>query len=184
MSASIGVQFSSHELEQDLLKHISSNPGIRYRQLLRLTSSSNGKLSYHLAELEDSRRIVIDRKRGVTRYYPLQISDEISKVIGYIRNSVPRKIISLLIKSNGCTLSEISAFTMKAPSTTSWHLQRLIKAGIVRKDLFNEIHGTNYKSRFYHISDKELVENVLTNYIESPLDRAVNDYSDLIDEFR
>lgn len=89
-----------------------------------------------------------------------------------------------MIKSNGCTLSEISAFTMKAPSTTSWHLQRLIKAGIVRKDSLNEFHGTNYKSRFYHLSDKALVENVLTNYIESPLDRVVNDYSDLIDELR
>ena len=184
MTASLGLQFSSHELEQNLLEHISKNPGIRYRQLLRLTSSSNGKLSYHLAELERSRRIVVDRKRGVTRYYPLQISDEILKIIGCIRNSVPKQIISLLIKTNGCTLSEISAFTTKAPSTTSWHLQRLIKAGIVRKDSLNEIHGINYKCRFYQISDKKLVETVLTNYIENALDTTVNDYSDLIDELR
>jgi len=45
---------------------IERNPGVRYRELLRLTNSSNGVLSYHLAELADSKNIRIDRKRGVT----------------------------------------------------------------------------------------------------------------------
>jgi predicted transcriptional regulator len=178
------IHANSHKLEQNLLEYIDRNPGIRYRQLLRLTDSSNGVLSYHLAELEGSTRIKVDRKRGVTRYYPLYISTEISKIIGHIRNSVSRQIISLLVQNNGCTLGEIAACTMKAPSTVSWHLQRLINAGIVKKNSVGKSDGFIYKSSSFHVSDKVLIENVLSNYLESPLDRIVNDYSELIDELR
>jgi predicted transcriptional regulator len=35
-----------------LLNHIEQAPGIRYRELLRLTGFVNGVLTYHLAALE------------------------------------------------------------------------------------------------------------------------------------
>lgn len=184
LMASAEVRYGLHKLEQDLLKSIDQNPGIRYRELLRLTNSSNGMLSYHLAELEESKRVKVDRKSGVTRYYPVYISQEVSKIIGHIKNPVSKQIMSLLLKNNECTLSEITAFTMKAPSTVSWHLQRLIIAGIVRKKSVNVSDGIIYKSRFYHISDKRLIENIISKYIESSLDKVVNGYSDLIDELR
>ena len=37
-----------------LLRHIEENPGIRYRELLRMTGLANGVLTYHLAALEKS----------------------------------------------------------------------------------------------------------------------------------
>ena len=40
-----------------LLEHIEKTPGIRYRELLRLTGLINGVLSYHLAVLERSKTI-------------------------------------------------------------------------------------------------------------------------------
>jgi predicted transcriptional regulator len=159
-----------------LLDNIDKNPGIRYRQLLRLTGSSNGVLSYHLAELERSRYIKVDRKRGVTRYYPFHISAEISKIIGHVRNSVSKQIISILLRKNGCTLGEMAVITKKAPSTVSWHLQRMIKAEIIRKV------SVGCKFSTYRVLDGKLVEKVLSSYLGSPVDRAVNDYSDLIDE--
>jgi predicted transcriptional regulator len=36
-----------------LMKHIEQTPGIRYRELLRLTGFVNGVLSYHLTALEE-----------------------------------------------------------------------------------------------------------------------------------
>jgi predicted transcriptional regulator len=172
------------QLDQNLLNYIDKDPGIRYRQLLRLTGLSNGVLSYHLAELEESKCIKVDRRSRVTRYYPLHISAEISKIIGYIRNSVSRQIVSILCQNNGCTLGEITAFTNKAPSTVSWHLQRLVSAGIVSKASVRKLDGLFYKSSIYHVYDRELTERVLKKYRESPVDRAVNNYSDLIDELR
>ncbi len=58
-----------------ILKQIDKNPGIRYRELLRLTGLTNGGLEYHLKILERSHKVKVDRHDGRrTRYYPLNIS--------------------------------------------------------------------------------------------------------------
>ena len=41
-------QLQNDGIEDTLLKHIEDYPGLRYRQLLRLTNIVNGVLSYHL----------------------------------------------------------------------------------------------------------------------------------------
>jgi predicted transcriptional regulator len=53
-----------------LLKHIEQTPGIRYRELLRLTGLVNGVLTYHLAALERANVIKVNRESRMTRYYP------------------------------------------------------------------------------------------------------------------
>jgi hypothetical protein len=85
-------------------------------------------------------------------------------------------MISMLLQNDGCTLREIAAVTKKAPSTISWHLQRMINAEIVRKV------SVGCKCSSYLVSNRELVAKVLSDFLESPIDKAVNDYSDLIDE--
>ena len=125
---------------------------------------------------------MVDRKKGMTRYFSTDISVENSKIIGFIRNTVSRQIIVLLLKNDGCILSEISAFTMKAPSTISWHLQRLISGGIVKKKSVKMTEGTFHYCRCYSISDRIIIEKVISSYKENSLDHLVNDYSDLIDK--
>ena len=127
---------SLHKLQQNLMNIIERNPGVRYRELLRLTNSSNGVQSYHLAELADSKIIRVDRKRGVTRYYPIHISTEVSKIISHIKNPVSRHTLQLLVERGSCTLSEVATLTNKAPSTISWYLQRLLKAEIVKRNQY------------------------------------------------
>ncbi|MGA8564451.1 MAG: winged helix-turn-helix transcriptional regulator [Nitrososphaeraceae archaeon] len=172
---------SLHKHQQNLMNIIERNPGVRYRELLRLTNSSNGVLSYHLAELADSKIIRVDRKRGVTRYYPIHISTEVSKIISHIKNPVSRHILQLLVERGSCTLSEIATLTNKAPSTISWYLQRLLKAEIVKRKPIC-LEGIFYKSRFYSVVDKTLVIDVLSKYIERSLDKVVNNYSEIIDD--
>ena len=60
----------SNYIETKLLHFISENPGIRYRELLRLSNLSNGVLAYHLSLLEKSDRIQVDRNENkkMTRY--------------------------------------------------------------------------------------------------------------------
>ena len=170
-----------HKLQQNLVKLIDRNPGIRYRELLRLTNSSNGVLSYHLAELMCSKYIKVDRKKGVTRYYPIRISSAVSKIIGHIKNPVSRYILLLLVEKGPSTLSEIAALTNKAPSTISWYLQRLLKAELVnRKPMGSD--GVICKSKFYDVLDKTLVADVLSKYVENPIDQMINNYSEIIDE--
>ena len=170
-----------HKHQENLITIIEKNPGIRYRELLRLTNLSNGVLTYHLAELAGSNIINVDRRRGVTRYYSVQISSEESRVISHIRNVISRKILLLIIERGSCTLSEIAVLTNKAPSTISWYLQRLLDANIIKKKSTSS-DGVYYKSRFYEVVNKILVLDMLTKYVESPFEKVVSNYSEIVEE--
>ena len=172
---------SLHKHQQNLINIIEKNPGIRYRELLRLTNLSNGVLTYHLTELAGSNMINVERRRGVTRYYSVQISSEESRVISHIRNVISRKILLLMIERGSCTLSEIAVLTNKAPSTISWYLQRLLDANIIKKKSTSS-DGVYYKSRFYEVVNKILVLDMLSKYIESPFEKVVSNYSEIVEE--
>ncbi|MFL6455044.1 MAG: winged helix-turn-helix transcriptional regulator, partial [Nitrososphaeraceae archaeon] len=83
-------------VKHSILKSIYENPGIRYREILKLTGLSNGVLEYHLKILEGCYKIIsVDRhKSKITRYYPLYFepSDE-SEVLDYTRNDTTKKRI-------------------------------------------------------------------------------------------
>jgi len=172
---------SLHKHQQNLMNIIERNPGLRYRELLRLTNLSNGVLTYHLTELAGSNFIKVDRRRGVTRYYSFQISSEITRIISHIRNPVSRNILLLLVERDSCTLSEIATLINKAPSTVSWYLQRLLNANIVKRRPIS-LDGISYKSKFYDVVDKILVLRVISKYVESPLDDVVNNYLEMVEE--
>ena len=42
-----------------IIDYITKNPGIRYRELLRLTGFSNGSLAHHLSVLEETKAIQV-----------------------------------------------------------------------------------------------------------------------------
>ena len=71
---------------------------------------------------------------------------------------------------------------LRGASTVSWHLQRLIDAGIVKKSNGGVSDYRHYPSRYYYVQDKTTIEDILSKYVESPLDKIVSDYSDLMDE--
>ena len=81
-----------------ILKQIDKSPGIRYRELLRLTGLTNGGLEYHLKILEKSHKVKVDRHDGRrTRYYPLNISSNESHILGCVRNNVARQIVNFIL---------------------------------------------------------------------------------------
>ena len=79
-----------------ILKCIYDNPGIRYREILKLTGLSNGVLEYHLKILEGGYKIInVDRhKSKITRYYPLYFEPSYeSEVLCHIRNDTTVNIV-------------------------------------------------------------------------------------------
>ena len=131
-----------------LLTHINNTPGIRYRELLRLTGLSNGALAYHLSGLEKSSQIRVDRQKEnrTTRHYSISIPRQESDILRQLRNDVARQIIKLILEHDSCTFNEIAEQLHKASSTTSWHLKRLKEAGII---------SVKYVGGFPSISDHE-----------------------------
>jgi predicted transcriptional regulator len=116
-----------------IIDYITRNPGIRYRELLRLTGFSNGGLAHHLSVLEETKAIQVCRQKKykITRYYSLSISFKELQIIGCIKQQTAQNIIAFILKKNLCTFTEILHCIGKARSTLSWHIKRLVGAGII-----------------------------------------------------
>ena len=168
------------DIQNKLLKYIIGQPGIRYRELLRLSGLSNGVLTYHIADLEKSGMIIADRNinNKITRYYPNNIPIEETGIIRHIRNNAARQIILFILDHDSCTFNEIIEYTKKAPSTISWHLKRLRDSGII-----SVIYNAGRCQRLYKVRDFQLVTNVLSKYKESfAADTVVNNYTEIMED--
>jgi predicted transcriptional regulator len=147
--------FLTDESKNILLKHISKSPGIRYRELQRATGFANGVLAYHLNILEKSKRIKVIRYhiRKSTRYYPLNITAKESRLMEYVRRTTTRKILLFLLTHDQCTSDDIMQHTKKVPSTISWHLSWLRKAGMI--SVRSGVHQT------YRLRNKDLAATLI-----------------------
>jgi predicted transcriptional regulator len=178
-------------LQQKLLLCINENPGIRYRELLRLINSSNGVLSYHINKLERMDLVNVERKTRITRFFPRNISNEIMIIIGNLRNQTSYEIIKLLYERGPISQQEIIKFTNKAASTISWQMKKLLEDNIVcRKDKDipydgNKAFGSmkqHKNANLYDLLNRNTVNDLIykTNkYIDS----TINNYSEVVDSF-
>lgn len=158
-----------------LMKQIEQTPGIRYRELLRLTGLVNGVLTYHLAALERANVIKVIRESRMTRYYPVSVSDQESAILKFIRREPIRQILLFVLEHDMCTFNEIVDHTQKAPSTVSSHLMRLRQAGVI---LIR--HGEYHQ--LYRVAESELVAEVLSKYTTSFVDKVVDNYTEMLEE--
>ena len=160
-----------------ILKIINSFPGIRYRDILRLTKLNNGTLSHHLSTLEKRSIIKIGRTENsnITRYYPASTPPDETLVLNYLKIKTTKEIILMLGEVDGASFNEIVNHINKAPSTTSWNLKRLLDSNIVGRK-----RGENVSLFFLH--NKELVRKLVAENNKSLLDRSIENYISIIDE--
>jgi DNA-binding transcriptional ArsR family regulator len=136
-----------------------------------------------LAELERLNIIKADRKIRMTRYYLVDIPSEVSKVIGLLNCTTSRQILSTLVLQGFCTSSELAEITKKAPSTIFWHLKRLVENGVINKMMHKGHYDLIHTPTVYTVCDNAFVLDVLQKYSESTMDKIVNNYSQIIDNF-
>ncbi len=178
------------KLQQELLLCIDENPGIRYRQLMRLLNHSNGVLSYHINRLEKLDLVNVERRTRITRFFPRNISNDIMGIIGNLRNQTSYEIIKLLYDIGPISQQEIIKYTRKAASTISWNMKKLLADNIVYLKNKNNIYeNDNYtidgkfhykRINLYDLLNRNLVNDLIykTNkYIDS----TINNYSDIMD---
>jgi DNA-binding transcriptional ArsR family regulator len=158
-----------------LMKHIEQTPGIRYRELLRLTGLVNGVLSYHLSALERANVVKVNRESRITRYYPVNVSDKESSILKFVRHEPIRQILLFILEHDMCTFNEIVDHTGKAPSTVSSHIKRLRGAGIVLVR-----HGEYHQ--LYRVVERDLIAEVLSKYSASFTDKVVDNYTVMLEE--
>ena len=158
-----------------LMNQIEHTPGIRYRELLRLTGLVNGVLTYHLAALENANIIRVERGLRITRYYPVNVSEKESAILKFVRHEPIRQIVLFILEHDMPTFNEIVLHTGKAPSTVSLQLKRLREAGIIL------IRHGEYR-QLYRVIERDLVAEVFSKYTTSFMDKVIDNYNEMLEE--
>lgn len=171
-------QNKTNSVQDKIIKYVNEIPGIRYRELLRMTRLSNGVLTYHLRFLDNTGKIRVNRVNNrVTRYFSYDVSPHESSIISLLRQETTRKIIMYILENGTCRFNDIIIHTKKVPSTISWRIGRLKAANIINIRKQNE-------SKYYEIGmDKIILQDLLSKYKSSFTEKIVDDYVDMINEF-
>jgi len=112
----------TYSTQDKIVKYVNEIPGIRYRELLRMTGLSNGVLSYHLRSLDNSGKIRVNRVNNrVTRYFSYDVSTHESHIIGLLQQETTRKIILYILENGICGFNDIMVHTKKVSSTIMAH---------------------------------------------------------------
>jgi DNA-binding transcriptional ArsR family regulator len=156
-----------------------------------MTSSSNGVLSYHINRLEKMDLVNVERRSRITRLFPRNISNDITGVIGFLRNQTTYEIIKLLHDKGPISQQEIMRSTRKAASTISWHIKKLMQDNVVclkdRNTIYDEgidvgIQLRRRKVNLYDLINRSIVNSLIyktNNYIEN----SINNYSEIMDSY-
>jgi predicted transcriptional regulator len=168
---------SNRNNRSTILKIINSFPGIRYRDILRITNLNNGTLSHHLSILEKSSIIKIGRTENsnITRYFPASTPSDETLILNYLKIKTTKNIILILTETDGVSFNEIVNHINKAPSTISWNLKRLVDSNIVERKRGNDVS-------LFFLHNKELVKNLVGQNNKTLLDRSIDNYISIIDE--
>ena len=157
---SAGFTKNISENRRHIYEHVLMNPGTYLRKICKETGLAMGDTQHHLFSLEKE-SLIKSRKIGQLKhrhYYPVSIINEQNELIlAFLRQNTSRDILIYLIDHAGSTQNEIAKFkNFKAP-TISWHMNRLMDAGIISS-------VKEGKSVQYFIKDTESLTDLLRNY--------------------
>jgi len=127
-------------VRNDLLDLITVNPGMNLTTIRKELQLSQGAISYHIWKLEKGGQIISDKGAKERRYYPSSMGyqnamekareDELGSMVS---NPTSRRILTIL-NDGPATQNELVKELGVSPSTVHWHMDRMIKVDMVRKE--------------------------------------------------
>jgi len=159
--------------EEMIFSEIKSNPGIRFRELMKHLGITNGVMSYYLRKLEQKESVWIERTPRVTRFYSSDLSEEEAKLVKRLRQETPKKILVALIENDQLTFQELVAKIHKSPSTTSFYLTQLVQENIIATSKSDFV-------KVYFNVEKKRIANLIEEYHPDIIEQASDNLSDII----
>jgi predicted transcriptional regulator len=116
-----------------ILGFIKAHPGAHLRSIKRELNLAMGVLQYHLERLEKG-QIIISHRRGLYKrfYKRLDFEVEEQEILGVLLQETERDLLLYLLKTPDATQKELAEFARISASSTSWHMKRLVQAGLVK----------------------------------------------------
>lgn len=149
------------EKRRKIYEAIKKNPGLHFRELLRLLNINVGDLQYNLSVLEKENVIVGKEDMGYKRYYPNPMEyPEEKKILPFLRQPVPRKILIEILMNEKVSPSKISVDLNLKNQTIFYHIKKMEKYDIIKQ--IKEGNNT-----YYILNNPELISRTLLRYKES-----------------
>ena len=161
--------------EEKIILKINTNPGIRFRELMKSMEITNGVMSYYIQKLEKTGVVNTERTSGVLRLFSESIEISDMNMIKFLRISTPKKIIAVLLEKDLLTFKQITEKIQMSPSTTSFYLGKLLQTEIV------SISKVSPKK--YTLNHKQKVSNLIMLYHPSIVDSASDNLTDIFSAY-
>jgi predicted transcriptional regulator len=153
-----------------LYDHVLAHPGVHLREIERATHLPLGQVLYHLDRLERMGLLASARENGFRRYYDAStVSRQEKPLLAALRHEVPRRVVLALLERPGLAHKELLDLVPVAGSTLTFHLQRLLTAGVLTAERASLSVGPRYA-----LADPALAKRELAYYRASFDDPAVD----------
>jgi predicted transcriptional regulator len=150
---------------------IIKNPGIHERELANRLDINLGTLHYHLIYLTKRNLVITKSDRHYTLYYASgKIGAKDKKTLAILRQKAPRKIIIYLLINGSCTHKTLCEHIGLAPSTTSFHLKKLVKKEIIDR-------REEGRESYYFVLETEYLSDLIISYKKSFGDNTANKFA-------
>ena len=131
-------QDSSDPLENEtrarIFELVEDSPGIYYAQLAEETDVTVETVRYHCRILADEGLVERRKLRGRQRLYPVSMNDDDPELAAAMVDSAASDVLSAIERREPTTLSAVADAVDCAPSTVSYHLDRLEEDGLVSRE--------------------------------------------------
>lgn len=162
-------------LRDAILKVITANPGIHFREIQRRTGAAVGQVEYHLYQLEKMEKIHSREDGKIRRYFTTDGTGmKQRRIIYFLRNPVGRDIIYLMIQKGRVSENIILKGRKSLRSIKENIISDMLKEGIIKKtDEGGEVS--------YELSDQEMVKSTIMQFRESFLDTLTSNIISILD---
>jgi predicted transcriptional regulator len=151
------------------MSHIQTNPGLHFRELCRQLNVGVGLLDHHVRVLQKLSLIMTYKNGNHKCFFTNTVSEVDMCYITFLRSKTTRIMLLNLINSpSGLTHCQIRRITKLAPSTITWHIQKLKASRIIAQ-----------KGQYLKLSDPVTAKNVLNKYKETLFDSMASKFMDM-----
>jgi predicted transcriptional regulator len=113
-----------------IVERVRGDPGVHFNALVRGLDMAPGQVQYHLGRLLGE-RLVAEDCYGRTHYYPPSFDAWERRALALLRRETSADIVGVLLESGETPATEVADRVGIARSTLSWHVERLVDAGLV-----------------------------------------------------
>lgn len=114
-----------------IYEFLQANPGVHLRLIGKVLGMSTGMLSYHLDYLERNGLLRSEAEGHRKRYFSGAFAEAQRKIIGTLRQDVPRKIVLQILEHRERTFAQLQGAVGVSKSTLSYHLKRMLQRDVV-----------------------------------------------------